>query len=79
MRLRISEIISGEQSCVIIVTQCDFELLIAGGPVLETWLKFLINNIFENRVIPDGLNVSEIVTPFKKGDHLDCRNHILDQ
>ena len=37
------------------------KLLIAGGRVLQTWLKFLIdnninnNNIFKNRVIPDEL------------------------
>ena len=42
------------------------ELLIAGGPVLQTWLKFLIDNIFKNRVIPDELNVSEIITLQKR-------------
>ena len=51
------------------------ELLIAGGPALQTWLKFLINNILQNRVIPNELNVSEIVTLFKKGDPLDCGNY----
>ena len=51
------------------------ELLIAGGPVLQTWLKFLTDNILQNRVIQDELNVSEIVTLFKKGDHLDCGNY----
>ena len=51
------------------------ELLIAGGPVLQTWLKFLIDNILQNRVIPDELNVSDIVTLFKKGDPLDCGNY----
>ena len=51
------------------------ELLIAGGPVIQTWLKFLIDNIFKNRVIRDELNVSEIVTLFKKGDPLDCGNY----
>ena len=51
------------------------ELLIAGGPVLETWLKFLTDNIFKNRVIPDELNVSEIFTLFKKGDPLFCGNY----
>ena len=51
------------------------ELLIAGGPVLQTWLKFMIDNIFKNRVIPDELNVSEIVTLFKKDDPLDCGNY----
>ena len=45
------------------------EFLIAGGPVLQTWLKFL------NRVIPDELNVYEIFTLFKKGDPLDCGNY----
>ena len=50
------------------------ELLIAGGPVLQTWLKFLIDNIFKNRVIPD---VSEIVTLLQKGDPLDCRDYRL--
>ena len=48
------------------------ELLIAGGPILQTWLKFLIDNIFKNRVIPD---VSEIVTILQKGDTLDCRDY----
>ena len=48
------------------------ELLIAGGPVLQTWLKFLIDNIFKNRVIPD---VSEIVTLLQKDDSLDCRDY----
>ena len=51
------------------------KLLIVGGPVLQTWLKFLIDNIFKNRVIPDEPNVSEIVTLFKKGDPLDCPNY----
>ena len=51
------------------------ELLIAGGPVLQTWLKFVIDNIFTNRVIPDELNVSEMVTLFKKADPLDCGNY----
>ena len=51
------------------------EFLIAGGPVLQTWLKFLIDNIFKNRVIPDELNVYEIFTLFKKGDPLDCGNY----
>ena len=51
------------------------ELSIAGGPVIQTWLKFLIGNIFKNRVIRDELNVSEIVTLFKKGDPLDCGNY----
>ena len=50
------------------------EFLIAGGPVLQTWLKFLIDNIFKNRVIPD---VSEIVTLLQKGDPLDCRDYRL--
>ena len=50
------------------------QLLIAGGPVLQTWLKFLIDNIFKNRVIPD---VSEIVTLLQKGDPLDCRDYRL--
>ena len=48
------------------------ELLIAGGPVLQTWLKFLIDNIFKNRVIPDE---SEIVTLLQKDDSLDCRDY----
>ena len=48
------------------------QLLIAGGPVLQTWLKFLIDNIFKNRVIPD---VSEIVTLLQKDDSLDCRDY----
>ena len=51
------------------------ELLIVGGPVLQTWLTFLIDNIFKNRVIPDELNVSGIVTLFKKSDPLDCGNY----
>ena len=51
------------------------ELLIADGPVLQSWLKFLIDNIFKNRGIPNELNVPEIVTLFKKGDPLDCRNY----
>ena len=51
------------------------ELLIAGGPVLQTWLMFLIDSNLQNRVIPDELNVSEIVTLFKKGDPLDCGNY----
>ena len=51
------------------------ELLIAGGPVLQTWLMFLIDNNLQNRVIPDELNVSETVTLFKKGDPLDCGNY----
>ena len=42
------------------------ELLIVGGPVFQKWLKLLIDNIFKNRVIQDELNVSEIVTLFKK-------------
>ena len=48
------------------------QLLIAGGPVLQTSLKFLIDNIFKNRVIPD---VSEIVTLLQKDDSLDCRDY----
>ena len=51
------------------------ELLIAGAPIFQTWLKFLIDNVFKNRVIPDELNVSQIVTIFKKGDLLDCGNY----
>ena len=51
------------------------ELLIAGGPVLQTWLKFVIDNIFTNRVIPHELNVSEMVTLFRKADPLDCGNY----
>ena len=43
--------------------------------MLQTWLKLLIDNILQNRVIPDELNVSEIVTLFKKGDPLDCGNY----
>ena len=35
----------------------------------------MIDNILQNRVIPDELNVSEIVTLFKKGDPLDCGNY----
>ena len=51
------------------------ERLFAGRPVLQTWLKFLIGNIFKNRVIPDELTISEIVTLFKNTDPLDCGNY----
>ena len=35
----------------------------------------MIDNIFTNRVIPHELNVSEMVTLFKKADPLDCGNY----
>ena len=35
----------------------------------------MIHKILQNRVIPDELNVSEIVALFKKGDPLDCGNY----
>ena len=35
----------------------------------------MTDTTFKNRVIPDELYVSEIVTLFKKGDPLDCGNY----
>ena len=35
----------------------------------------MIDNILQNRVIPDEVNVYEIATLFRKGDPLDCGNY----
>ena len=51
------------------------EMLKAGGPVLQKALLKLMNSILETEQLPDGLEVSEIITLYKKGDRADCSNY----
>ena len=51
------------------------EMLEAGGDHLHKHLMKLIDLIIKTRIVPDQLNISEIITLFKKGDRLECSNY----
>ena len=51
------------------------EMLEAGGDLLHKQLMKLIDLIIKTRIVPEQLNISEIITLFKKGDRLECSNY----
>ena len=51
------------------------EMLEAGGKHLHTTLLKLIDLIILTRDVPEQMNISEIITLFKKGDRLECSNY----
>lgn len=51
------------------------EMFKHGGEALQRYLMHLINMIITKRETPSQLQLSEIITLFKKGDRNDCKNY----
>jgi len=51
------------------------DMLKESGTKLHLWLTFLVNTIFQSRIIPTQLETSEIITLYKKSNPMDCANY----
>ena len=50
------------------------EMFKHGGNILHNYILELINKMLSSRKTPTQMQLSEIITLFKKGDHLSCNN-----
>ena len=52
-----------------------FELLNSAGPALKSRLMVLLTQIWNSESVPPNFKNANIITIFKKGDHMSCGNY----
>jgi hypothetical protein len=57
------------------IDQIPTDLIQAGGEILRSEIRKLINSNFNQEELPDQWNMSIIVPIYKKGDKTDCSNY----